>query len=189
MRRFPLLVSHRTRAMALLLVAFLFSGCSMYSVERQWNSQSQILMSEASQVKLRAQQTQVFDTTDRDAVMQAVVATLQDLDFTLDVADPELGVFSASKLHHDGNDMYKDVSYTLYDGDALLMFARNYRTWGPFQHRRDLVRLTVTVRPKSASQLMVRASVQYDLRAMEDPSVYQTFFKSLRQAMFLSSKQ
>ncbi|MGP0628711.1 hypothetical protein ACTRW9_03300 [Nitrospina sp. 32_T5] len=177
------------RVLSMMLAAFVFSGCSMYSVERQWNSKSQILMSEASQVKLRAQQTQVFDTTDLDAVMQAVVATLQDLDFTLEVADPELGVFSANKLHHDGNDGYKDISYTLYDGDELLMFARNYRTWGPFQHRRDLVRFTVTVRPKSASQLMVRASMQYDLRAVEDPAIYQRFFKSLRQSMFLSSNQ
>ncbi|MCF8721828.1 hypothetical protein [Nitrospina gracilis] len=186
MHRFPFQIH---RAFSLMLAGTLFSGCSMYSVERQWNSSSQILMSEASQVKLRAQQTQVFDTTDRDAVMQAVVATLQDLDFTLEVADPELGVFSASKLHRDGNDRYMDIYYTMYDGDELLMFARNYRSWGPFQHRRDLVRLTVTVRPKSASQLMVRASVQYDLRAVEDPSVYQVFFKSLRQAMFLSSNQ
>lgn len=163
-----------------------FSGCSLYPVERQWNSESQILMSEASQVKLRAIQTQTLEAP-RDTILRAVVATLQDLDFLLEVVDPELGVVSAKKLHHEGNDAYQDIYYTLYDGDELLLFAQNFRTWGPFQHRRDLVRLTVTVRPKDATRFLVRASVQYDLRAVEDPAVYQKFFNTLRKSLFLST--
>jgi hypothetical protein len=158
----------------------------MYAVERQWDAKDQILMSEASQVKLRAIQTETFENP-REAILRGVVATMQDLDFLLEVVDTELGVVSGKKLHQDGNDAYKDIFYTLYDDDELLLFGESFRTWGPFEHRKDLVRLTVTVRTKGESRHLVRASVQYDLRAVEDPAVYQKFFNTLRKSLFLSS--
>jgi len=49
------------------------------------------------------------------------------------------------------------------------------------------LRLTVTVRPRSATQLLVRANAQYNLRAIEDPQPYQDFFTALQKAMFLTA--
>ncbi len=49
------------------------------------------------------------------------------------------------------------------------------------------VRLTVTVRPRDATQLLVRASAQYNLRVIEDPKPYQDFFTALQKAMFLTA--
>ncbi len=49
------------------------------------------------------------------------------------------------------------------------------------------LRLTVIVRPRGETQLLVRASAQYNLRVIEDPQPYQDFFTALQQAMFLTA--
>jgi len=173
----------------LLLMSLMFQGCTTHwGAAIQWNSQSQILMSEDSQVKLRSIQTQVFDTTDRAKIMRAIVATMQDLFFDIDVLDEDLGVVSGKKLYNDDNTWTKHPTYYLYQTDELIIFNTNFRTWGPFNYRNDLARLTVTIRPKEKTRSLVRASLQYNIRAVEDPEVYQKFFKSLNQSLFLSAE-
>lgn len=49
------------------------------------------------------------------------------------------------------------------------------------------LRMTVTVRPRGKTQLLVRASAQYNLTAVKDPEIYQDFFTSLGKSMFLSA--
>ena len=75
----------------------------------------------------------------------------------------------------------------MYRDDGLLLFTRQYHTWGPFYHRSDLVRLTATVRPRGETQVVVRASAQYYLGAVESPEPYQRFFRTLEQALFLQA--
>jgi hypothetical protein len=174
---------------ALLFMSLMFQGCTMqWGAGIQWNSQSQILMSEDSQVKLRSIQTRVFDTTDRVRIMRAVVATIQDLFFDIDVLDEDLGVVSGKKLFSHANAWADHPTYYLYKTDELIIFNTNFRTWGPFNYRNDLTRITVTIRSKEKTRSLVRASLQYNIRAVEDPDVYQTFFKSLSQSLFLSAK-
>ena len=174
----------------ILGLSLLLQGCAMqWGAEIQWNSKSQVLMSEDSQVKMRALQTQVFDTTDKEKTMRAVVSTLQDLFFDIDVLDNELWVLSAKKMYPSTVGWENNPSYYNYKTDSLILFSRNYRTYGPFQYRNDLTRITVTIRPKGKTQLRVRASIQYNIRAVEDPEIYQTFFKTLRQSMFLSAQK
>jgi hypothetical protein len=50
------------------------------------------------------------------------------------------------------------------------------------------LRMTVTVRPKGAEQMLVRANAQYNLVAVEDPEPYQQFFNSLEKSMFLTAQ-
>ena len=52
-----------------------------------------------------------------------------------------------------------------------------------------LLKMTVTVRPRSESQLLVRANAQYGIKAIEDPEPYQDFFNSLEKAIFLTAHQ
>ncbi len=54
---------------------------------------------------------------------------------------------------------------------------------------RYALRMTVTVRPRGTTQLLVRANAQYKLQAVEDPQPYQQFFTSLEKAMFLTAQQ
>ena len=64
----------------LLAGLLLVQGCAMqWGADIQWDSRDQILMSEKSQVKMRAIQTEVFDTTDKIHVIRTVIDTMQDL--------------------------------------------------------------------------------------------------------------
>ena len=156
--------------------------------ENQWDSREQIWLSEESQVKLRSAQSRVFDTTNRTLVLQVAVATMQDLGFMVEVLDQELGIVSAKKYVDLERPTFVDPSYLLYRPDTLLILTRNIHTWGPFFHRSDLVRLTATVRKRNDAQLVVRASAQYYLRAVEDPVPYQQFFRTLEQSLFLQGR-
>mgnify|MGYP000058803461 CR=1 FL=1 len=116
-------------------------------------STKQVLATKESQVKLRAIQSRIFDTTDKEKMLRTVIATLQDLGFVVDKADALLGTVSATKLD------------------------------------RYALRMTVSVRPRGETQLIVRASAQYNIYPVEDPEPYQQFFDALSKAMFLAAHE
>jgi hypothetical protein len=51
------------------------------------------------------------------------------------------------------------------------------------------LRMTVTVRERGSTQLLVRANAQYNDMAVETPEPYQQFFEALQKAMFLTAHQ
>ena len=173
------------------LLYLLLQGCPMpYEMrhDNQWDSHEQIWLSDESQVKIRAAQSRVFDTTDRQRMLSVILSTLQDLNFKIEVLDETLGIVSGRKYVENEQVYGGDASYVWYQPDALLVLNRNYRTWGPFYHRSNLVRATVTVRKRNEAQLVVRVSTQFYLRAVEEPDLYQQFFRTLEQALFLQGK-
>jgi len=174
----------------LLAICSMLLGCwptpYEWRHENQWDSREQIGMAEASQVKLRAAQSRVFDTVDMRRILESVVSIMQDLNFKVQVLDEELGVVSGRLLiPMERTGPYNDQFYNLYDDQSLLLFSRNSQTWGPFWHRDDLVRLTVTVRKRNEKQSVVRASVQFYLQAVESPEPYQRFFRAIEQSLIL----
>jgi hypothetical protein len=124
----------------------------------QTDSREQLLKTGKSQVALRSIQSRVFDTTDRKKTLRTVIATMQDLGFVVDKADAVLGSVSGTKFDR-------------------ATFRLPYR-----------LRMTVTIRPRGESQLMVRANAQYNITPVEDPEPYQNFFAALSKAMFLESQ-
>ena len=52
-----------------------------------------------TQLETRQIQTREYDTLDKAMTMRSVIATLQDLGFTIDQADAELGSVTATRLH------------------------------------------------------------------------------------------
>ena len=52
-----------------------------------------------TQLETRQIQTRQYDTLDKAMTMRSVIATLQDLGFTIDQADAELGTTTATRLH------------------------------------------------------------------------------------------
>ena len=54
---------------------------------------------------------------------------------------------------------------------------------------RYTLRMTVSVRPRGETQLLVRANAQYNISAVEDPEPYQQFFDALSKAIFLTAHQ
>ena len=79
------------RLLSAVLVLLVLAGC-------QTDSKRQILYTAKSPVALRAVQTRMFETQDRNRTLRAVIATLQDLGFVVDKADDEIGTVSATKL-------------------------------------------------------------------------------------------
>ena len=74
-----------------------------------------------SQMKLRQIQTRYFDTADKRATMESVIATLQDLGFIVDKASYELGTVSATKLS--GYQLRMSVSVMPRQGDRMTVRA------------------------------------------------------------------
>lgn len=54
---------------------------------------------------------------------------------------------------------------------------------------RYALRMTVSVRPRGETQLLVRANFQYENIPVYDPEPYQQFFASLEKSMFLAAHQ
>lgn len=63
----------------------------------QTDSRQQILSMDKTQVALRSVQSRTFDTSDTGLTVRTVIATLQDLGFTVDKVDQTLGLVSATK--------------------------------------------------------------------------------------------
>jgi len=192
MRRAP----HRSLKSALAAIALGFaslaSSClSSFEARHETVSDSrhQIWRADASQVMLRNAQSRVFDTSDRARLLAAIVQTMQDLGFQIEALDTKLGIVSGTRFDpFEGEDVI-DPTYHLYDDQSLLLLTRSYRTWGPFLHRADLVRVTVTVRNRNEKQSVVRASAQFYLRAVETAEPYQRFFAALEKAMAIEAMQ
>ena len=124
------------------------------------SSKEQLLKMDESQVKLRSIQTRAFDTTDKNKMLRTVISTLQDLGYIVNEANEVIGTVSARTTHI----RYKFLEKKKY---PLL--------------------ITVTVRPRGETQLLVRANAQYNQKSVENPLVYQNFFTVLEKSIFLTA--
>ena len=52
-----------------------------------------------TKIQIRQIQTREYDALDKQMTMRSVIATLQDLGFTIDQADLDLGTVTATRLH------------------------------------------------------------------------------------------
>ena len=55
--------------------------------------------------------------------------------------------------------------------------------------KRYVLRVTVSVRPRGETQMIVRCNAQSNLQTVEDPEPYQQFFTSLSKGLFLEAQQ
>jgi hypothetical protein len=109
-----------------------------------------------SQLAARQIQTRDYDTLDKQLTMRSVLATMQDLGFTIDNADLTLGTITGTRIYYE--DDYENFT----------------------------MRMTVTVREKEDNRVSVRANARLDDKAISDPRTYQDFFAALDKAMFLT---
>ena len=52
-----------------------------------------------------------------------------------------------------------------------------------------VVKMSVMVRERNAKQLLVRANVEYGIKAVDDAKTYQDFFAALEKSVFLTAQQ
>lgn len=77
----------------------------------------------------------------------------------------------------------QDLGFVIDKADATL------GTVSATKLKHYALRMTVTVRPRGETQLLVRANAQYNVTPVTDPEPYQQFFTSLEKAMFLTAHQ
>jgi hypothetical protein len=75
----------------------------------------------------------------------------------------------------------QDLSFVIDKADATLGSVSGTKLDG-YQ-----LRMTVTVRPRGQTQLLVRANAQYNITPVEDPEPYQQFFNALGKSLFLTA--
>jgi len=80
------------RTCVVVLIAVGLGGCVATVKDRVLDTNNQ------SQLQKRSYQTRAFDTGDKEKVLRATIATMQDLGFVIDKADVTLGTVSATKL-------------------------------------------------------------------------------------------
>ncbi len=77
----------------------------------------------------------------------------------------------------------QDLGFVIDKADATL------GTVSATKLKHYALRMTVTVRPRGETQLLVRANAQYNVYPVTDPEPYQQFFTALGKAMFLTAQQ
>ena len=77
----------------------------------------------------------------------------------------------------------QDLSFVIDKADSELGSVSGTKLDG-YQ-----LRMTVTVRPRGETQLLVRSNAQYNITPVEDPEPYQQFFTALERSVFLTAHQ
>jgi hypothetical protein len=90
----------------------------------------------------------------------------------------------------DKNKMLRTVIATLQDLGFIIDKADvNLGTVSATKLNRYDLKVTVMVKERGETQLLVRANAQYNIHPVEDPEPYQQFFDSLSKAIFLTAQQ
>lgn len=90
----------------------------------------------------------------------------------------------------DKNKMMRTIIATLQDLGFIIDKAdTTLGTVSATKLDRYNLRITVTVKERGESQLIVRANAQYNIQPVEDPETYQQFFNSLSKAIFLTAHE
>jgi hypothetical protein len=98
------------RSFLLIVAAALLSACVQ--------PQSEITLSKKGAVELRAIQSRAFDTDDRNRVFRGIIATFQDLGYSILKVEPEAGTVTANKR------AALMMTATAYPRDKVRMIVR-----------------------------------------------------------------
>ena len=121
--------------------------------------QPELFLSKKSAVELRALQSRMFETGDRGKVFRVIIATFQDLGYSITKVEPAAGTVSADKL------------------SQLKMTATVYRRG---ENR-------VIVRSNAIVKLMIAAKQGHQVDSPE--FYQKRFFEPLAKALFLTALQ
>lgn len=81
----------------------------------------------------------------------------------------------------------QDLDFLIDNADLVLGSVSGTKFGGSGRSSYQL-KMTVSVRPRGESQMLVRANAQYNLEAIEDPKPYQDFFVALGKSLFLTAQ-
>ena len=148
-------------------------------------------------LKYRQLQIRQYDTTEEKEIIAACAGVLQDLGFTLDDSETELGLVVASK-----DRTATDVGQVTLATIAVLLSGLSGSTSNAFERidKVQKIRASVVTKPSlNSDKIVVRVTFQRivwnargDLSRLEtlhDEKLYQGFFERLSKAVFLEAQK
>ena len=182
------------RLLALLLVTLAaLGGCGTMSYDA-------LLLLEDDNIALRELQTRRFDTTDESMVLSSSAAVLQDLGFTLEDSETEVGLLFAVKERTavEAGQVAGAVAATIVIATlAALMGANSGDVSVPWDERQHL-RVCLVTRPV-ANGIAVRVTFQRFVwnnkghlskqESLQEREHYVEFFDRLSKAIFLEAHE
>jgi len=146
----------------------------------------------------RQTQTRVFDTVDEERMLAAAAGVLQDLGFTIEESETDLGVIVSSKRRdaREAGQVLRSVLTTLAGATMTLGLY-----WGASDPIDDVqeIRASLVTAPtgESGDRMAVRITFQRTVwntdgditrrEAVDEPLIYQEFFDSLSHSLFLEA--
>jgi hypothetical protein len=154
-----------------------------------------LLVLPSDYLSARQQQMRKYDTTDEKKVLQASAGALQDLGFTIDKSETNLGVIVASKNRSAVNVGATTLAITADLASAIL--TRNYNAnFYKNSDKEQKIQASMIINPSlSDKNMVVRVKFQSIVwnqsgqvsrfETIKDPKLYQDFFERVSKAIFL----
>lgn len=166
-------------------MCLILSGCT--------GMPANLLVLPATYLAERQQQMRKYDTTDEKKAIQAAASVLQDLGFTIDKSETELGLIVASKDRSAVNAGQVALALT---ADFLSALGGNYSSAYSQTDKEQKIQSSLIVNPSLADNAMlVRVKFQRvvwnqmgqvsKFETLKDAALYQDFFERLSKSMFL----
>jgi hypothetical protein len=163
-------------------------ACALALVACQQTVPKAALQLSPDSLQRRQAQTRVFETTDEAELLSASAALLQDLGFTLDESEVDLGVIVASK-DRDATEAGQVV------GAVAVLFGARV----PVDDEQKIRAALVTRKLEERSGYAVRLTIQRIVwntdgkvsrtEPLDDAEIYQEFFDKLSKSVFLEAQE
>lgn len=169
---------------ASLIAAFALVGCKT-------TIPPEALSLSPDSLKLRQLQSRKFETNDDVKIIRASVGVLQDLGFTIEETESELGVVSGSK-DRDATEAGQVVGAVM----VALIFGIV-----PSVDEKQKIRASLVTRKHGEKGQSIVTRITFhrivwntqkaisNLERLEDPEMYQEFFSKLSKAVFLEANE
>ncbi len=180
---------HRYRTALAVALAVGLAGCATNAVPEQ------ALRLEESTLEVRSVQTRKLAAPSEIAILTAMVAVLQDMEFNIDRIEKPLGVISASKVS-DADDPGEKRGLFFLDLLCAAGGGSDCQNMSTAKDEQHLI-LTMVAAPslERSGEYSVRITMQriiFDkldrvkiLEKITAPEIYQVAFDNLRKALFL----
>jgi len=185
-------MSKKLKIVSLLLVVpvLCLSGCATTYPKN-------FLQVSEDNLKMRQLQMRQFETIKEDEVLSACAGALQDMGFTLDDSETELGLIVASK-----NRDAIDAAQVALATTAVILSALAGTSSNAFSYIDKEQKIRVSVVSKlnaEGNKIVIRATFQRivwnnignvsRMETLSDPALYQGFFERISKAIFLEGQE
>lgn len=145
----------------------------------------------------RDQQMRKFATTDEKQVLQAGASVLQDLGFTIDKSETDVGMIVASKnrtavsVGQTTLAITADVASALFGayGNLYGQTDKEQRIEASMVINPSLIKDSTVVRIKFQSVVWNRMGQVSRFETVKDPKIYQEFFEKVSKSIFLEEQK